>query len=112
MKPFSFPIPCCGDAVEMTDLRTKFFIVIDLGSGCWQIVAEPMCICNNPLVLQHIQHEPCPTAHRQRHRCQPRGKDTHRRTEVKQECRAVVVPLNLCCVVSHTAPVIRCRISR
>ena len=39
-KPFAFPIPRCDDAVEDIDTEAKYFIVIDLDSGYWQVVAE------------------------------------------------------------------------
>ena len=40
-RPFAFNIPRCDDAVEEIDAEAQYFIVMDMDSGYWQIMAEP-----------------------------------------------------------------------
>ena len=38
--PFTFPIPCCDDALQDIDTEEKYFIDMDMDSGYLQVVEE------------------------------------------------------------------------
>ena len=40
VRPFTFPIPRCNDAVKDIDLEARYFISINMDLGYWQIPAE------------------------------------------------------------------------
>ena len=40
IRPFTFPIPCCDDAVKYIGTEANYFIAVDMNSGYWQVVAE------------------------------------------------------------------------
>ena len=38
--PFAFPVPRCDDVVQEIYTGANYFIVVDMDSGYWQVVAE------------------------------------------------------------------------
>ena len=39
IRPFTFPIPCCDDAVKYIGTEANYFIAVDMNSGYWQVEA-------------------------------------------------------------------------
>ena len=39
-RPFTFPIPCCDDAVQDINTEAKYFIDVGMETGYWNVMAE------------------------------------------------------------------------